>query len=98
MQTLGLHLTASSNNHPCPKLRWVFGMDHMVLWESEVALSTKIHVRLHNSRNLFPSEFSEKAKYTRPHGEDEQSNNRKDTVKIGSGRDSHRERLKTPID
>ena len=31
MQTLGLHLTSSLNNHPCPKLRWVFGIDYMAL-------------------------------------------------------------------
>ena len=60
----------------------------------KVALSTKIHVRLHNSQNPFPSENSGKGKYTRPHEEDRQSSNRKNTVKTGSGRDSHRERLK----
>ena len=33
MQALGLH--PSANNHSCPKLRWVSGMNHMVPWESE---------------------------------------------------------------
>ena len=39
IQALDLHLT-SSNNHTCPKLRWIFGVDHIGSWESEVALST----------------------------------------------------------
>ena len=50
------HLTSSLNNHLCPKLRWVFGIDHMAPWESEVALS-KVHGRPLNSWNLFSRLF-----------------------------------------
>ena len=57
MQALDLHLTSNPINHPCPKLRWVFGMNHMTPWESEIALSTKVYVRPSNSWNPFPRLF-----------------------------------------
>ena len=62
MQILSLHLTSSSNSHPCPKLRWVFGMDH--IWSLGKVKSNPFH-----QGSCPPAQFSESLFSTIPRKE-----------------------------
>ena len=64
MQALGMHPTDSTNNHSCPKLRWVSGMNYRPLGKVKGAL---FHQDCTVLGIPFSDSFPERGKYTRLH-------------------------------